>query len=776
MKVRIDSQQCDLAKGFTLPDEIFTFDAKTLTTTKKSRSRTITLTLPSSPRNDAIVGFAADPCSGQRFNAESHTAEVEVDGVVLLSGEAHLLAVEAENGLASYRIRITDKGNDWAEAAATTPIWQTTLNIDFTLDEEAIIESWGDDADVRILPVCFDDYREPYSSSSLFAPQRAMTIADYHPFISVAALIRAIFRESGYEVVSQFMEKAYFRKLLLSGRYPTPKRSLAKLNASSGFLAGRIEEATATADTMGRVWLTPLMLTSSLGNFVQTTEGEGLYNNNSSLEISDEGIEYHPSVEMSVGFELFLKYTTPYRIASRERLSGIDSLYVDSGCDLHFPLMNRFTDRRNSLTAGVEYRCVVFDYDEDATMQLVCTSDEGEQTIATLTSADALVTIPTTATNPICTMQIHDGTEYVDFTGDWALYDGWVTTTGQTDVEVTLQTPPELLSPSSPKSFTRMYLHGAESGDRVTIAKECTLRPIFSSSLVMGQQVTLSDIADHDFTQAEFIEAIAQMFNLHIATDPVARKVYIEPHDDFYNGASFDWSHRADLSQPILAEEMASEHCQIRTLAYRAEGDGAVARYNAQNDAPYGEWSMEVASAVAKSGEERSVNPLFCPTISASGIHSSARSARLMQVGDRDSDEVGSVAARIVRYEGMRNLPSGQRWGFPSFGQKYPFVAFHSDEEFTLCFENRGGKMGLYRFYLNQWRGESLRRSLRVWMRVAPHELVALTDCSNEGPNIRSRYHLNLGGQGANYLLDAVERYDAQAGLALCRFRRTMED
>lgn len=54
-----------------------------------------------------------------------------------------------------------------------------------------------------------------------------------------------------------------------------------------------------------------------------------------------------------MGVEFRLDYRTDYRILSRERLAGFDSLYVDSGCDIAFRLANPFIDRRDALTAQV---------------------------------------------------------------------------------------------------------------------------------------------------------------------------------------------------------------------------------------------------------------------------------------------------------------------------------------------------------------------------------------------------------------------------------------
>ena len=147
-----------------------------------------------------------------------------------------------------------------------------------------------------------------------------------------------------------------------------------------------------------------------------------------------------------------------------------------------------------------------------------------------------------------------------------------------------------------------------------------------------------------------------------------------------------------------------------------------------------------------------------------------------MQVGDRDADEVAKVEARVVRYEGMRALPAGERWGFPSYGAEYPFAAFHAAGEFTLCFEDRDGVEGLHRHYNEQVEQTSRRRRVRFTLRLMPDELQRLGEWSGGGANLRSTFVLKVAGQRAKYWLEAVEGYDAKSHSAVCRLIRQTND
>ena len=96
-----------------------------------------------------------------------------------------------------------------------------------------------------------------------------MSTADYMPFLSVEALVKRIFADAGYELRSEFMAGEEFRSLCMSGRYRAA--STSRLRSSMWFCAGRTSEATASADSLGRVYVSPLVLTLSLIHISEPT-------------------------------------------------------------------------------------------------------------------------------------------------------------------------------------------------------------------------------------------------------------------------------------------------------------------------------------------------------------------------------------------------------------------------------------------------------------------------------------------------------------------------
>ena len=808
MRLRIDSVECDLPSQESLPAFGRMYDLAALADPESGREgRSMTFRLPSSPRNDAVMCRAGEMLCGGSFNAVRHEAEVEVDGTVLLAGAATLVAVEMESvpdtggplageegavgaGRATYVVRVAGDAAAWAESAARSGFGDIALECGLDVDAETIESSWSDSSPVKFLPVRRDGYDASGSTTSIYPPQRIGSVEDYHPFVSVAALMEAVFSAAGYEAVGSFMQSDLLQRLYMSGRYAYA--STSRVAASMGFRAGRTLEAAAEADGMGRVYLSPLVLANSLGNFVDTTDAavaSDLYANGRSLTIDDTGIRFSPASEVTVGFEFVLNYTTDYRILSRERLAGFDALYVDTGCDMAFRLANPFIDRRGSLTLGTTYRCIVFDHAEGASYRFVRSYQGSTAAVASFSARSAPVTIPSAAAGVEYDLQVAgpDGT-YESYGGDWALYDGHVGETGTTDVEVTLRSAPERIGASSGKSFVRMYLHGAEPGQRITLGTGCRLSPVFSAVPAAGSQITFADISHHSASASELLAAVGHMFNLVFRTDTARRQVTVETLDDYLRDDEVDWSDRVAVDRGIGISDMACGVHERRTLAYRSDG-GAVARYDDETGGTMGEWSFDTASQAALRGEQRQLNPLFCPSLNAVQVYATAPAASVVQVGDRDDEGDGDFAARVVLYEGMRPLPAGQRWGFPSYGTSYPYAAFHhaaqrldgtfeaaGGEPFTLCFEDRDGAEGLHTRYDRAWRREASRRQVTVSVRLAAHELAALLDGAADGGNVRSVFILGSGVERARYRLGAVEGYDAATGLARCVMLREAED
>lgn len=785
MELTIDGAACDSGTG---TPAVPGYTAAKLADIEAAREgRSLELTLPATSRNAALLGFARDPHTATRFNASPHTAELTAEGARLLIGTVRLL----ESSEAGYRIEIREGGAQWAKNAALRTF--DSLGVDYraNLLPSTIFASWTDQSPVKFFPIRRDEYPQQNSSSDLRPAERLLSVDDYHPFLHVATLVETLFTEAGYRIESRFMASDEFQSLYMSGAYPA--RDTTALAARMGFFARRLAPVTARGNHLGRVYANPDTTASSVGNIVetatpQTPDADGdpipeLCNNGGCFGFDNGRIAFTPTTAVSAGFEFYLKYTTDHRILTRERLKGFDSVYLGTGADMPFTLANRYEDRRDAIAPNYRYTVIVFGHTQGAQYRLTYTRNGVSGTLwSEFAARTASVATPASGTVSAPVLLVRSGDGWITYAGDWALYDGYIAETGQTTVELRVRTAAEPLTASSPRLFNLIYFYGAEEGMSLTLHKECSLRPHFASAPGYGSPITFADVARHRIRQSALLEALQHLFNLRFHTEQATKTVRIEPADDFFGaGAAADWRDRTDFSQPVVLADIAPQVHERRTWRY-SEGDGAVARFDAQAGSPFGAWSVRTGSYAAKEGEEVLRNPLFCPTISTAEHYANAPSALVMQVGDRDNaqEQGAGVTPRIVRFAGMHPLPAGERWGYPSGQAEYPLAAFHfagddAAEGFTLCFEDRDGVRGLHSRYDRQAAQESACQRITLSLRLAPHEFESLFTPGTGMPDIRSVFRLDTGDGEVRATLHAIGSYDPEAASVRCTFTRLPE-
>lgn len=680
--------------------------------------RSLTLDLPATPTNDHLFGFGRDPESADRFNAVLNRAELCHEGATLMRGVVTLVQASLVEG---YRILIREGAIDWVETIARKPLRALGIDYQETISPLTIAQSWESDAPVKFFPLHRDCYAEQNSTTDLMPTERLLTVDDYYPFLALRPMVEQIFADAGYRLESEFFQSPLFRSLHLSGAYAEADTSA--LRNRMGFLARRLTSVTADADYFGRVYADPASSINTVGNLVETAtpyqldeDGEavqGLYANGNCFGVEDGRILFRPLSTVDVAFEYYLKYTTDHVIYTRDKLIGFDAFYGGTGSVMQFGLTNRYEDRRNTLAVNRKYLVVVFDHAADSRYRLTYTVDgvDGVE-LGQFENRSGYVT--TAAASSVASPQLSiansDG-QWEPYTGDWALYDGHLTERGQTIVSLSLTTPVETISPTSPKYFDRIFFDGATLGMSITLSKECTIRPIFRSTPSYGSTVCFEDVARHSVQQLEFLEAVAHLFNLRFMTDTEQRVVRVEPYVDLVaTDEVVDWRERVLLDEAVRLSDGARELAEEMTLSY-ASGDGVVTRFDNEHDTKLGRWSFAVDSYSALQGERISYNPLFHPSLSSIDHYANAPSAQLLEVGNRELDDpeaLPPITPRLVSYRGMVALPEGERWGYPLFEGRYPLILFHQSlaeavDPFTLCFEDRDGATGLHRYWQPAW-------------------------------------------------------------------------
>lgn len=787
MRLYIDERRCDLAAEVAVPCG---FDADLLADIAAGRKgRSLTLSLPCTPANDEVFGRAADIYAAERFNAAHHTARIDFGTATLMDGTAVLVATRLECGGRGYEVRITGATAGWAEQAAHTTLGEAGIDFAMTLTPTDIAATWEGERAVRFLPVCRGQ-NEAGVSSALVPAQRVMLTDDYHPFISVAALVRTIFESAEYGLESRFFESDEAQSLYVSGSYRSFDAVRAK--ARMDFLARRKAAVSATADALGRVYASPAVSLHSVGNVVDTAspvavddEGKVMSDTFSKGDCfmvdADSFACFVPAVAATVGFLFHLEYTTDYRIASRTRLAGFDCITALDGVQAQFALANTFADRRKAPVAGNGYRVVIFDHKAGREYMFKC----GAMYLASFSARTASVTIPADAQSLECKVLYRDSSAaaYVDYEGDWALYDGYVEERGRVDVAVDVRIPSRKMAAGSKHLLDKIVFGGADAGMTLTLSKQCSLRPVFSTETGYGSRLAFADIAAGRTSCLDFLAEIARLFNLRFFTDNRTRKVFVEPLEEFYDNrlSAVDWSDRIDWSQPVALADIGVGAPQWRVFGY-ADGDAATVEFNAENDTVLGEWRSEnpLYGTAFKTENRRST--LFVPTVNATGVVAGAPSAEVMRVGDIGADEQDAAqpfSMHIVRYCGLRPLPDGERWVFPHEKATYPYAAFFGEadgEPFTLGFEERNGAEGLHRYHDETLRRERERQYLRASLRLSPADIEQLLTPDGALPSFRSRFRLTIGGESSLYRLHAMADYNPASVSTECVFERLTDD
>lgn len=772
--LRIDGVEVPLA---TTTIEWPAYSAKRLRSCEAQREGdAMMLCVKATDITERLFGFADCAFSSEVFNSAYHYGEVVVDGVVLFAGVVSYHSTEQREGRRIYNIKIASGGADWADSAATTKLCEIPINATRTLSLSDISRSWEDDNPIKMLPLNRDSYPEA-DNTGLYEIYHPKLPQDYHPFLSVKALMNKVLSgEDGYEVKSEFLDSPFAKKLMMSGAYKSVMADVAY--ASMGFNAVRSKSSTATADSQGRVDIAPSKQSNSLGAFVDTVSPatidesgnvcEGAYSNGGYFRFENGVPVFRPKRDIDVAFDLHFSYTTEYKMLSSKWLQGFTKLYVGSGCYVDIALPNPYVDNRNSVRLSTRYKLFIFEYDPTATYEL-----SGVGIVSGQISTVVFSTLP----SKVKLFKCNAGSNtYIEFKGDWALYDGSVSEVGRQRVEFTLRTPYQRCTSTSPRLFNNIYLYGAEQGQQLTLHSGCSITPVFGGGVGYGQSLTFADVANHDIAAQDIVDSVVHMFNLCIYTHRPSRTIIVEPYDTFFGGDIVDWRSR-QRDDNTLYRECVVDSFMTTQLGYQPS-DGVVKYCYDDGEGEFGTWRHFADSYATKQSVASRLNPLFHPIASMPALVGTAPSASVLVVGDRDSvDDEPYIEPRIVLYYGVEKLPAEEYWPTNEDLTIYPLAEFHSVVKGeTLCFEDRDGIEGLHRYYDNELGECATRQQLTTDICLPPEQYAALFDPNSDGANLRSRFLLNIQGSSALFRLDAIESYDAVHYRARCRFQRLFEE
>lgn len=784
----IDDQMCDIEK---LPAIPINYDIVRLADVEGARSgRTIELELPVTSRNEAMFAPSRDIYATSRFNNQHHRAVVKRNGVVVFEGTAYLRSTTINKECSGcYKIKICEGGAEWVESVVHGRLSDLDIPFSAYYNLSYIEDSWKSDRAVHFLPVWRGGKRYAYSSSAL-PPERVMLTDDYYPFISVAAMVKAMFAGLGYTLHSSLLDSEMGQSLCMSGDYSRSDAFEAK--AKCDFLARRSSPITATADYMGRVYTTTSMATHTIGPIVDTadplavdSDGVQMVETFNTLNVFSKNrfgnICFTPSKSVKAGFMLHLEYTTEYKILSRERLMGFDIVEGVNGLRVDFPLVNTYQDFRNKLSSNWQYRAMVFNHISGREYKLMATPAAGSSySMGQWSSRSALVT--TSALKPTkVELYYRDNSSagWAIYQDDWALYEGFIEEEGEVNVAMDIRMAPTDIAAGEVYELDKIWFGGAEQGMKITVGNGTTLRPYFSAIPGYGSLLQFEDIAPRHIRQSELLAALGEMFNLVFFTDRERKAVYIEPLEAFYKEESvIDIANAIDYRRGIAVSDSGLDTPQRYLFAYRDE-DAASHKFNNENETVVGEWSYYNPLRGTIDSERRVGNQLFTTTINRVDIVDNAPSASVIQVGDIGASEEGSDQAftpHIVCYKGMHILPEGECWIANQKRNEYPYAAFVDNVNVNLGFETRNGIEGLHSYHLPALlrQTEGHRVTLDLCLTLA--ETASLLTDNGPKPSVRTLYRFEIQGESSLYRMVEIGSWDTENGVVQCTFERVLKD
>ncbi len=777
IRLYIDGQEAEIRRD-RLPEIDVSFDE--LCDPARVQEKRYPFLLPATPRNDALLGYPAEPFSADRYNRQDHPARVEADGTTLLKGSAHLTGCEtADDRSGTYRVEIVVPLPGWIASASQKLLRETDLPCEAILTGDLIRESWYGDSPVRFFPVQRDRYDLPAYETET-PPVRPMTCEDYHPFFRIKTVLDAIVGAAGYAIRSEFLESDDFGSLYMSGYYPA--RDIDLLKSRINFFAARFGESTAAANEYGAVYASPYQPSHTVGNLVDTADPyrvqdgkriEGAFSNGNCFRQIDLRPGFTPSEDVVLGFEYRLRFRSSFRVVSSTRLAGFDKIRLDDGATHDIPLVNPLEDHRNGGTLTGSYTLVNFAFDPVPHYRLVIDYTDGstETIVIRLPQEEISIAKPFAKAALFRGSISGDGEE----PGDWAFYltQDYTDIPRNLEIDVTLRSRPSLCKGNATRFFDNVTFSGAEPGTPLTLLGDTSLRPVFYVNPMEGSKVSANELFAHEQKQIELFRALAHLFRLCFYTDELSRTIHIEPYGTFADPrAETDWTEKRAQGFPITIRETGDDMPRSVVLLYR-DDDGTVMRWNEANKKKFARQRMEIENRFARPEEENAVNPLFSPSMNRTGSVPQARSASLLCVGNRDrrkdnyDDGDLNFAPKIVRWLGLRPLAENETWGWPTFGKEYPLVAFHYPdpaEGFTLCFDDFEGQSGLRAYHDPYF--SMLNHGRRLTLRLFPeaHDMENLLFPNGLKRDFRGFHTFVFRGEKIRCRLESVKGYAPGSG------------
>lgn len=333
------------------------------------------------------------------------------------------------------------------------------------------------------------------------------------------------------------------------------------------------------------------------------------------------------------------------------------------------------------------------------------------------------------------------------------------------------------VNPNEHYYFAFRLITETNNGHNLYLSDETnTFKNNVFSSLVEGSNIVMADVMP-EIKQKDFIADVRTMFNLYFYTDELAKKIYIEPRDEFYEKEAIDWSLKIDKSKNKVISHLGDSLGDEIIFQYSNDSnDKYIAIEEKKKDEPYLSLSVDNTNKNGVDGKTKIQVNSFATTYIGKGI-TTASSALIPIIWDSESFEIPKKKVdkwkpRVLYNRDPQPLPSGQYWRFegvnynyfPSFTTNYVNGSYSNKHVNSLDFDSFYFARGLYE---KHWKNtiDTINQSRKVEMYL----YLTSTDILNL--NFRTPIFINEQGDINYYHLETIHNFNGQIrGSFKCTF------
>lgn len=758
---------------------------------------TTEIDVPITPVTRRIFGYADDLHARSFFNQSLHRAILEQEEIVVADGYAFLTESNTEQvDIGSYKVSIVGAGKSWAVQVSNSKLNEIQGLTMEVVNADTLVGNWSNTNNpIQLFLVQRSNFLDENKN------YRCVNFMDLHPFFHLRTVLKKIFENVGYTLVSDFIDGTTFNGLYMSGKVTEQDES--NLKESCGFKAGRELSYSYTPTTYNDFTNAHTHLVTTANSSVN----DSFYNNGGAFR-DETNTTFTPTEDCAVQYKVCLKYHTNV-IYTEDNFyeNTYDASYWKTfsyyGAVKNFDIKikqveisdeeyNDSKDGSNSTKTGygteikffngsnvmifpgtgwysvscnrIEcfYKMHVFSSYNDAK-----NGSSIVQSISFHSKNEAIVNLSTGAYVKL--YQDFGGRETIVFNPKTYQFKAYtLPSNGSSHVmESEVLTPHPLYCKYG---TTNRYncgeysisLSNSNAYPTLIVDKATTVETVFPKLQIgLNGSITASNSLVYEEYQSALLKAVKHLFNLRFITDEPRKLVYIEPRNTFFSGPVIDWADKIDHSEPITIQELGSDLGKNFCLMYN-EDDESVQEYNKKNPI-LAKYTAAIFHQFANKEDTECINEFFTSSISTRSFKT--EHPNLIKVNDE-----GNFSARVVKYMGVVGLTENGDKMWPS-KTSYPFITFRNREYNVNFGFNDIEKYyqdieGLHKYYDSNINAFNFSRRITVFLYLTEKDIEGFARLTDLKMDFRATYKLLIDGEYVFCELERIENFCPGAGVS----------